>query len=119
MDAEELVRREAEDCERAKRISLDEARALPELVKGAAVYFLWDGDELLYIGCSKNAWERVAQHGRARDYRSPSYTICVPFKRHTMLKCPQHAMFDIEMALIEKFGRPPHNRTTCKGFQSN
>lgn len=93
-------------------VTLDELRALPELVGGAAVYFLWGGDELLYIGASRMAFERVARHGRERDYghNQLNYKVRVPFDRHTMLKCDPSVVWQIEAALLNRF-QPSFNPT--------
>lgn len=46
-------------------LPLSELRALPQVSpaeQASGVYFLWDGDRLVYIGQSKNIPRRVASH---------------------------------------------------------
>lgn len=68
---------------------LEELRALPEAEEyQAGIYFLWDGDELLYIGRSRNLPDRIQRLTQTRRC-SPLYENAahkaVPFDRHTAL----------------------------------
>lgn len=99
--------------------TLEQARALPaDVDQGSGVYFLWRGDDLLYIGSSvKNVMDRIAEQVRhkkfgritANRYRS------IPFDRYTVLACDRSAARDIEMALLKKFGQPEYNHALMPG----
>jgi len=43
---------------------------------GPAVYFLWKGDELVYIGQAVNLFARVAYHLRDKEFDSFSHVAC-------------------------------------------
>jgi hypothetical protein len=43
---------------------------------GPAVYFLWKGDELQYIGQAVNLYARVAYHLRDKEFDGFSYISC-------------------------------------------
>lgn len=99
-------------------MTLDDARKLPEACKGAAVYFLWRGDELLYIGASTNVGERIPRlwrdnlYGKLHQHRHKQ----IPFDRATALKADKREIFDIEQALINKF-LPPMNEPGYAGHR--
>ena len=51
--------------DRFKVLTLDQLRGLPRVCYGIrepAVYFLWEGPQLIYIGQSEKVCDRVAQH---------------------------------------------------------
>lgn len=86
--------------------TLDELRALPEEVErgyGCGVYFLWDGDELVYVGGSKDMNNRRYIHHVAYKY-SPlggtTYHNIVKHTRCTMLSLPRETFREIERQYI-------------------
>lgn len=99
--------------------TLDDARALPaEVESGSGVYFLWRGDELLYIGSGvKNVMDRVAEQVRHKRYGATNYNWhrSIPFDRYTVLACGRDEARDIELALLEKLGRPEYNHGLVPG----
>lgn len=99
--------------------TLSSARALPdEVASGAGVYFLWRGDELLYIGSSvTHVMDRVAQQVRYRRYGrgTQDHWRRIPFDRYTILSCDRDDAREIELALLEKFGRPEFNNGAVPG----
>lgn len=91
-------------------------RELPDTARGRGIYFLWAGDELLYIGASLNATDRIQRQSQIRDfgarYESTWYkkTPIIPFDKATIWKWEGLIidMADAERALIKRF-RPPYN----------
>lgn len=93
-----------------KSLTLEEARALPEPGRGKAIYFLWAGDELLYIGASTNVSERVARQAQFRDFGHLSTSASslakprIPFDRATALPFDTVTeMADAEKVLIRRW----------------
>lgn len=101
------------------RFTLDTARALPsEVESGAGVYFLWRGEDLLYMGSGvKNVMDRIAEQVRHKRYGRVNYNWhrSIPFDRYTVLACDKNEARDTEMALLEKFGCPEYNRAMVPG----
>jgi len=96
-------------------LTLEEARALPETARGKGIYFLWDGDDLLYIGASTQVMERIDRQAQFRDFGHMSTSNYVqakphiPFNRATILKCDTvTAMAELEKTLIKRWW-PPYN----------
>jgi integrase len=87
----------------------EQASALAAPGRGKAVYFLWRGTELLYIGASTQVSDRVRQQSCSRDFgakRGPS----IPFDRATALRFETvREMVDAEKVLIERWW-PPYNQ---------
>lgn len=70
-------------------LELEALRRLPDDVMAVdeqCLYFLWGGDELLYIGASLQVSERISRHTRDRNHRSAINGRPVPFDRHTFLE---------------------------------
>lgn len=69
-------------------LSIDELRELPfdPDYNGSAVYFLWRGPKLCYIGRSGNFGYRIEQHEAARDGFTGAKAI--PFDTATYIPCP-------------------------------
>jgi excinuclease UvrABC nuclease subunit len=88
--------------------TIEELRALPSDLTGSGVYFLWLFDRLVYIGSTKNLNYRINWHFYSWKFKSPGYTSQVPHNGHTILKCEQGEMRDIERAYIRLY-RPPYN----------
>lgn len=98
--------------------TLETARALPSEAEGAGVYFLWRGDELLYLGsCVTNVMDRIAQQVRYKRYGrfTLDHWRRVPFDRYTVLACGKDEAREIELGLLEKFGRPEFNNAAMPG----
>jgi len=85
--------------------TLEEARKLPEEGGGVAVYFMWRGDELLYIGGSRQVSQRIDQHHRTRRYGElHAYARkFIPFDRVTIFKCEMRELYDLETTLTKRF----------------
>lgn len=63
--------------------TIDELRALPESGgHDSGIYFLWRGDELQYIGKSRQVCNRIVQHDQAARF---GYGKQIHFDRHTCL----------------------------------
>jgi hypothetical protein len=73
-----------------------------------SVYFLWRGDELLYIGQTKGLQNRIEEHW---------YAERIPFDAWSCIACPDVGRDDmtllyreeLEQAYIRRY-RPPYNR---------
>ncbi len=103
-------------------LPLDQLRGLPESVDSldyyvSAVYFLWRGPSLLYVGHSHSVQARLVSHQMARDGRRSGKRI--PFSRATLLAWPHErskiitdrlrsAVTEAERAYILRY-RPPFN----------
>jgi hypothetical protein len=106
---------------------LEELRVLPEAGEyQAGIYFLWRGDELLYIGRSRNLPDRIQRLTQTRRcsplYEHPAHKA-VPFERHTALVLSESMyvepgldkmLQDHERAYINKY-RPPYNIDRASG----
>jgi hypothetical protein len=66
---------------------------------GPAVYFLFDGGELVYVGQTTNMARRLAQHSKLKKFDSFSF-----------IACSENDLRAIETYAIAKY-RPPLNRT--------
>lgn len=70
-------------------LSLDELRALPEAQEyDGGVYFLWQDDQLQYVGKSSHVLERLAKQGYVNKYapfQNGKSQIAIPFDRHTCI----------------------------------
>jgi hypothetical protein len=72
------------------------------------VYFLWKGDELLYIGKSKQICYRLQLHDAARKIPY-EYHTCIAVNRGRMIPDRFDLVLDpIEQAYIRHY-RPPFN----------
>ena len=95
-------------CSQPLTYPLDYLRSLDDTShEGAAVYFLWNGPKLLYVGKTIRLRRRIATHSANRDGRS--YGKPVPFNRYTVLKGSDKAIADIERRHIAHY-RPPFNQ---------
>lgn len=75
----------------------EDLKRLLEVTPAAAfsgVYFLWDGERLVYVGQSRNIAKRVATH-----YRNPP----APFSRATYLSVPHPWQLAIEQIYLEAY----------------
>jgi hypothetical protein len=69
--------------------------------QGGGVYFLWCGDELLYVGQTIHFGRRIGDH---------EYQRRIPFEWSTFIVCPDEwTRLDLEAAYIRLY-RPPYNR---------
>jgi predicted GIY-YIG superfamily endonuclease len=78
-------------------LPLDRLRAMPEVLPSsthAGVYFLWDGDALVYVGQSRKVSHRVAQHNR----KPPA-----PFRRATFIRVAYPWCLAIEQLYIDAY----------------
>lgn len=91
-------------------MTLEQARALPELENGAGVYFLWRGEELLYVGASTDCSQRIARHMQTQRYGKLAVydRKNIPFDRGTILKADRRQCFEMEEDFIRRF-EPPYN----------
>lgn len=103
-------------------LPLDQLRGLPENAASfdeyvSAVYFLWDGPRLLYVGHSHSVQARLVSHQLARDGLISGKQI--PFNRTTVITWPPAELRIItdslraevtasERAYIGHY-RPPYN----------
>lgn len=75
--------------ERYPLLSMDELRGLPEAEEyDAGVYFLWQDDELQYIGRSHHILERLTHQktvNRYAPFQNGRAQIYIPFDRHTCI----------------------------------
>lgn len=71
-------------------------RAMPSLLCG--VYFLFAGDDLIYVGKSTNVESRVHSHTRSG----------VQFDSYALIECDESELADVETAYILRF-KPPRN----------
>lgn len=95
-------------------MTFEQIAALPSEVKGPAVYFLWRGPELLYIGGSTQPMERMYHHECAKLYGDPwGNNLPMPFDRATFLSVPRGWLYELESMYLEKFPTP-FNWTTKK-----
>lgn len=78
------------------------------LVFGSGVYFLFQGDELVYVGKSKDVSTVVARHrSRTVVYGVSTFKR---FNRMFVKRCSQRRLDEVERACITHF-RPKYNRT--------
>lgn len=103
---------------------LERLRAFPESGRyDAGVYFLWRGQQLLYIGKSRNIGQRIIHHTRARRALEGEYrkNKRIPFQRHTCIVLDSQPIVpdlekldaqlrDFERAYIAAY-EPPYNCT--------
>ena len=88
-------------------LSMEALRALPDdimAVEGdTSIYFLWDGDELLYIGASNHSAERIGRHIRERNQRAARGGLPVPFSRYTFLEVDQRELWWLENQYLRQY----------------
>lgn len=108
-------------------LPLEQLRALPEADEfDSGIYFLWRGDELLYIGKSRTITDRIQRLTQARR-GSPLYRSthkAVPFDRHTALVLEKGQFaepgLDTKLQLHERAYinayRPPYNIDRASGL---
>jgi excinuclease UvrABC nuclease subunit len=71
----------------------------------SAVYFLFAGDELVYIGQSLDVYMRVRHHYTAKDKE---------FDKWTFIEVRLHRLLSTERRLIQQFN-PKYNLVHAKG----
>jgi len=106
----------AEDCDKVhpdepathELLPLRALRKLPAEPPafGSGVYFLWRGNELLYVGQALNVRDRVTSHIRAR--RGFRIAKKIPFDRCTFILCRQAQLIALEAKYILRH-RPEFN----------
>jgi hypothetical protein len=104
-------------------LPMEGIKALPDDQDTRGVYFLWDGDELQYIGQSMQIGNRINDHERAYNYgmfRSrPTKQIkfdkvtCLildrrPFASRNDIDRLRNRLLIVERAYIERY-KPPFN----------
>lgn len=95
-------------------LTTDELRALPEdeeiMGHSPCVYFLWGGQDLLYIGATIQRNTRIIRHWREQRYGYSSSGIGkrIPFDRVTYLDCERADMWELEHAYQVEH-QPPFN----------
>lgn len=93
-------------------LDLEALRALPGdpmEIDDPCIYFLWLGADLLYVGATTQACDRIARHIRDRNRRSAQSGSPVPFDRYTFLVVPdRRQLWEIESA-YQHFYDPPYN----------
>ena len=47
------------------------------IYNGPAVYFLWLGEEIIYIGQARKLLTRIGEHARRKNFDSVSYVPCL------------------------------------------
>lgn len=102
-------------------LTLKEAMQLPDLVRGKGIYFLWRSEELLYIGASTNAVDRINRQSYFRDFGHLGSPISqlkkrIPFNKSSILKWEGTVedMAAAEAWLIKRWD-PPYNDATDEG----
>jgi len=103
-------------------MTLEDFQGLPECVRGKGIYFLWLDDELLYIGASTQAVDRVNRQEQIRDFGAQycetryRHLPQIPFNKATIYKWDGRIidMADAEIALIRRF-KPPYNKVAERG----
>jgi hypothetical protein len=93
-------------------LGIEELRALPgdtgDSIDVCAVYFLWKGADLLYIGQSACLENRIYAHERRRDgYHAGAQ---IEFDSFTFLVVGLDAIDATETAYIRAYW-PPHNKS--------
>jgi hypothetical protein len=69
------------------------------LYNGPAVYFLWQGEDVVYVGQTTLFWERVGRHCQEKSFDRISY-----------IRCEKEDLLAMERAAIYKY-RPKLNKT--------
>jgi len=83
-------------------------------VKDPCLYFLWAGEELLYIGGTTQSCDRIARHIRDRNYRSAQSGNPIPFDRYTFLEVPDRfQLWELEIQYQRHYD-PPYNVVTYR-----
>lgn len=89
----------------AELLTLDELRALPDdmmVVPDPVIYFLWKGDELLYIGATTQFSDRYGKHVREKRYLGR-----IPFDRYTLLYPPDpRNLWHLETEYHQRYSPP-------------
>lgn len=87
-------------------LSIEDLRKLPQCGRSdAGVYFLWEGDELVYVGLSKNIHNRLVRH---RHIHFTKHTCLVIECEPEMVKYVRLITGPIEDAYIARYS-PRHN----------
>lgn len=88
-----------------ERMSVDDIHAM-----GSVVYFIFAGDELLYVGQSRNFKHRMKMH-RARFDEEAEFISDDGLKRLsvTAIPVPPEQLNEVEYYYIQKF-LPPYNK---------
>jgi hypothetical protein len=98
-------------------LELEALRRLPDDVMTAedpCLYFLWKGDELLYIGGTTQCCERISRHIRDRNYKSAQNGRPVPFDRYTFLHVPDRfELWKLETEYQTRYD-PPYNTVSYR-----
>ncbi len=105
-----------------KVLSLEELRTLPEAKPfEGGLYFLWRGDELLWIGKTNHILERINRQVRNRVYdKFQVGQRGIPFDRYTCLVIDAEPsrlpalMQDMERAYLMHYDTP-YNNTDANG----
>jgi GIY-YIG catalytic domain-containing protein len=100
-------------------LELDEIKQLPSDYEGikSCIYFLWHGDELMYIGGTRNAADRMLRHAQVRRHGNRFQTLTViPYDRATFLACDQNDVFELEPQYLQKF-ETPYNHMLVRNRQ--
>ena len=91
-------------------LDLEALRKLPSDVMEVdeqCLYFLWAGDDLLYIGATTQASYRIGRHIRDRNYASAQSGAPIPFDRCTFLATPdRRQMWELENAYQRHYDPP-------------
>lgn len=91
-------------------LDIEALRKLPDdvmVVDEQCVYFLWKGDELLYVGASGEVSHRIGRHIRDRRFRSAQSGVFIDFNRTTFLEVPdRRQLWEIESAYQHQYNPP-------------
>lgn len=68
------------------------SRTTVDMPSASGVYFLFDGDECVYIGQTQNFWDRMEQHKRNR----------MPWTSHTYIEVPKFHAPAVEAYYIRR-----------------
>lgn len=93
-------------------LDLESLRKLPSdvmEVEQTCLYFLWGGEELLYVGATTQACDRIARHIRDRNYRNAQSGRPIPFDRYTFLAEPDRLKLWPLETEYQTFYDPPYN----------
>ena len=72
-------------------------------ITGGSVYVLFDKDEVVYVGQSKNPCSRIASHNKDKI-----------FTAYLIMQCKPKRMLYWESVLIAGYGKPKYNKTCPK-----
>jgi hypothetical protein len=90
----------------------DGFRPVPGVTMPAGVYALLNHGAVVYVGVSKNVYNRLVQHEVARKRRKPvsGSSRAIPFNAVLVKFCPIHEARILEAELINSL-RPKYNTT--------